>query len=161
MQNTMLDNILLKPIGIVHSPFTEKSTAPLQSSAVSDAKGIVEIFPQYAEGLKDIEGFSHIFLLYFFHLAGEVQLVRLPFLDDVPRGIFAIRHPARPNRLGLSVVRLCKREGARLHVSGLDLLDGTPLLDIKPYIPRYDCFSEATEGWLSGKALESKPPGRE
>ncbi len=115
----------------------------------------------FADGLQDVAGFSHLILLYQFHRASEVQLVRTPFLDDVPRGLFAIRHPARPNPLGLTVVELLAVEGNVLTVRGVDMLDGTPLLDIKPYVKRFDCFPQASEGWLADKGERAKPEGLE
>ena len=151
----------LKPIGIIRSPFRTKEEAPIQGAFQPDAVGTVEVFAEFAPGLKDIETFSHLFLIYRFDRAGEVILSRPTFLDDEPHGVFASRHPCRPNCLGLSVVRLLRREGNNLHVGGIDVLDSTPLIDIKPYIPRFDCYPEASEGWFSGKEVRPKPPGRE
>jgi tRNA (adenine37-N6)-methyltransferase len=119
------------------------------------------MFPEYGEGLKDIEDFSHLFLIYAFDRAGSVRLVRPTFLDDTPHGIFATRHPCRPNGIGLTVVRLLRRHGNCLYISGIDVLDKTPLLDIKPYIPKFDAFPEASEGWFEGKKERPKPEGRE
>jgi tRNA-Thr(GGU) m(6)t(6)A37 methyltransferase TsaA len=150
-----------KAIGLIHTCFSAKEEAPIQGVFQPDAEGTVEIFREFAEGLKDIELFSHIILIYHFDRAGEVQLVRPPFLDDEHHGIFAIRHPCRPNGIGISVVRLLRREGNILLVKGADVLDGTPLLDIKPYVPRFDSFPEASEGWFAGKEKRNKPPGRE
>jgi tRNA-Thr(GGU) m(6)t(6)A37 methyltransferase TsaA len=149
------------PIGVIHSPYRTKEAAPIQGIFAQDGHGQVEVFPEYAEGLKDIETFSHIILLYRFDRAGEIKLVRPTFLDDEPHGIFASRHPCRPSGLGLTIVKLLGRSQNVLEVSGIDVLDGTPLIDIKPYIPRFDCFPEANEGWLISKAERSKPPGRE
>jgi tRNA-Thr(GGU) m(6)t(6)A37 methyltransferase TsaA len=151
----------ITPIGIIHSPFCSKEQAPVQGAFQPEAEGTVDLFPEFVPGLKDIETFSHLFLIYRFDRAAEVILTRPTFLDDEPHGIFASRHPCRPNGLGLSVVRLLRREGNTLHVGGIDVLDGTPLIDIKPYIPRFDCYPEASEGWLAGKEARPKPPGRE
>jgi tRNA (adenine37-N6)-methyltransferase len=151
----------IKPVGIIHTPHKSKEETPVQGAFHPDAPGSVELFPQYAEGLKDIELFSHIVLVYHFDRAGRVELVRKPFLDDVPHGIFATRHPCRPNGIGISTVRLLGCEGNVLRVSGIDVLDGTPLLDIKPYVPRFDSFPDASEGWFAGKENRAKPPGRE
>lgn len=153
--------MILHPIGIIHTPFTDKPDAPVQGQYAKGAEGSVVVDAAFAAGLQDITGFSHLILLYQFHRAGEVQLVRTPFLDDVPRGLFAIRHPARPNPLGLTVVELLAVTGKVLTVRGVDMLDGTPLLDIKPYIKRFDCFPQATEGWLINKSERAKPEGLE
>lgn len=154
-------DIAIQPVGIIHSPFKTKEESPIQGAFQPDAEGSVEVFPEFAAGLKDIETFSHLFLLYRFDRAGEVMLVRPTFLDDEPHGVFASRHPCRPNGLGLSVVRLLHREGNILHVGGIDVLDGTPLIDIKPYIPQFDSYPEASAGWTAGKEARPKPPGRE
>lgn len=151
----------IDPIGIIRSPFRTKEDAPIQGAFQPDAEGTVEVFAEFALGLKDIETFSHLFLIYLFDRAGEVILSRPTFLDDQPHGVFASRHPCRPNSLGISVVRLLRREGNILHVGGIDVLDRTPLIDIKPYIPRFDCYSEASEGWTAGKEARQKPPERE
>ena len=151
----------VRPIGIIHTPFQTKDEAPIQGAFVPDAVGRVVLFPEYAAGLKDIEGFSHLVLLYRFDRAGAVELVRPPFLDDEPHGIFATRHPCRPNGIGMTVVRLLGREGNILAVAGVDMLDGTPLLDIKPYVPRFDAHPEAIPGWFAGTAPRPKPAGRE
>jgi len=153
--------IRLTALGIIHTDHASKEEAPIQGAFRPDAVGTVEIFPEYAEGLLDIELFSHLYLFYHFDRAEPGELVRHPFLDDTPHGIFAMRHPCRPNGIGITVVRLMERRGNRLTVSGIDVLDGTPLLDIKPYVPRFDCHPEASEGWFAGKDDRSKPLGRE
>ena len=153
--------MILHPIGIIHTPFTDKPDAPVQGQYAKGVEGSVVVDAAFTAGLQDIAGFSHLILLYQFHRAGEVQLVRTPFLDDVPRGLFAIRHPARPNPLGLTVVELLAVAGNVLTVRGVDMLDGTPLLDIKPYMKRFDCFPQATEGWLIDKGERAKPQGLE
>jgi tRNA-Thr(GGU) m(6)t(6)A37 methyltransferase TsaA len=141
--------LAFEPIGILHTPFRTLDGTPGQGAAVRGAKGAVEVFPEFAEGLKDIETFSHIILLYRFDRAWEVRLVRPSSRDKLPHGVFASRHPCRPNGIGMTVARLLERCGNRLEVEGIDMLDGTPLLDIKPYIARFDCFPEANEGWVS------------
>jgi len=151
----------MKPVGLIHSPYFTKEETPIQGAFQPDGMGWVEVFQDYEEGLKDIEGFSHLILLYLFDRAGSVQLVRPTFLDDVPHGIFASRHPGRPNGIGITVVRLLRREKSILHVRGIDTLDLTPVIDIKPYIPRFDCFPDAAEGWSKGKKERPKPEGRE
>jgi tRNA-Thr(GGU) m(6)t(6)A37 methyltransferase TsaA len=152
---------MMSAIGIIHSTYATKDDAPTQGSFHPEANGEVELFPEYAAGLQDIELFSNIMLIYHFDRAGEVQLVRRPFLDDTPHGIFATRHPCRPNGIGITIVKLLRREGNILHVGGIDVLDGTPLLDIKPYVPRFDAFPDASEGWFAGKENREKPTGRE
>lgn len=141
------------PIGVIHSPFTEREGMPIQS-ARSTAEGRIEIDEAYAEGLKDIEGFSHIYLLYVFDRATETKLTVYPFLDDQPHGVFSTRFPGRPNPIGLSVVELLRREGTTLHVAGIDVLDGTPLLDLKPYAPKFDHHPATRTGWLGGQEDE-------
>jgi tRNA-Thr(GGU) m(6)t(6)A37 methyltransferase TsaA len=154
-------SITVQAIGVIHSNHKNKADAPIQGAFDPDALGTVEIFPEFGEGLKDVELFSHLYLFYHFDRAEPGELIRHPFLDDTPHGIFATRHPCRPNGIGITVVRLLERRGNRLTVSGIDVLDGTPLLDIKPYIPRFDCHPEASEGWLAGKDNRKKPSGRE
>jgi tRNA-Thr(GGU) m(6)t(6)A37 methyltransferase TsaA len=151
----------LEPIGVIRTPFADKDEAPIQGAFRPEAEGVVEVLAEYADGLADIGGFSHLILLYEFDRAAPVELVRQTFLGDVPHGLFATRHPARPNGIGLTVVRLLSRDGATMTVGGIDVLDNTPLLDIKPYIPRFDSFPDATEGWLAGRPERPKPPGRE
>ena len=151
----------LSPIGIIHSPFRTKDACPIQPVYSSATEGRVEVFPKYAAGLKDIETFTHIYLLYEFDRAGEVELVRPTFLDDAPHGVFASRHPSRPNGIGLSIVRLLERRDNVLLVSGIDVLDATPLLDIKPYMPRFDVVESASNGWASDLPWRPKPSDRE
>lgn len=151
----------IEPIGTIHTPYTTKEECPIQPIYASHGRGQVEVFREYEAGLKDIETFSHIYLLYLFDRSGEIEFVRPTFLDDVPHGIYASRHPCRPNGIGLSVVRLIRREGNTLVVEGVDMLDQTPLLDIKPYIPKFDAISSASEGWTSGKRWRPKPSRRE
>ena len=140
----------MKSIGVIHSPFTDKKQTPIQPTR-SKAVGQVEVYPEFAEGLRDVEGFSHLILLYAFHQSSGYALRVRPFLDDTLRGLFATRHPCRPNPIGLSIVRLLARRENALEIEGVDILDGTPLLDIKPYVPPFDAFPEATMGWLKGR----------
>lgn len=141
-----------QPIGLIRTPFIRKDQVPIQPYR-SHATGRVELSPEYEAGLEDLDGFSHVFLLYFFHQAEPgYDLAVTPFLDDKPKGLFATRYPRRPNPIGLSVVRLLRREGSVLHVEGIDVLDGTPLLDVKPYVPSFDAYPEARMGWLQGRA---------
>ncbi len=135
-----------QPIGTIHSPFTNKNEMPIQASR-SSAQGQVVVNPEYAAGLKDIEGFSHIILLYVFHQSSGYNLEVTPFLDDRTRGLFATRYPRRPNPIGISIVQLLERRENILDIQGVDVLDGTPLLDIKPYMPDFDTRSEVKIGW--------------
>ena len=141
----------LTPIGCIHSPHGDPETTPIQPRFARGVRGRVEVFEAYEEGLADLEGFSHLFLIYGLHRAGPPTLTVVPFMDDRTRGIFATRHPARPNALGLSLVRLVGREGRWLEVEGLDVVDGTPLIDLKPYYPAFDApEGEVRAGWLEG-----------
>ena len=146
-----------KPIGIIHSPFKKLSGMPIQPAGARGIKGTVEVFDEYRAGLKDLEGFSHIILLYRFHRSDGYELEVKPFMDDVARGLFATRAPRRPNPIGLSVVRLLSVDGGLLNIENVDILDGTPLLDIKPYVPRFDQQEEVKSGWLeiSGEKVET------
>lgn len=151
----------IEPIGIIYSPFRTMDDCPIQPNYAAGAAGRVEILEQYADGLKDIELFTHIYLLYRFDRAGAVEMIRPTFLDDEPHGLFATRHPCRPSGIGLSIVRLTSRTGNFLEVEGIDVLDGTPLLDLKPYMARFDRIDGASDGWLAGKEWRPKPKGRE
>jgi len=148
-------------IGTIRTPYKTKQDCPIQPAYTPGASGRVEVLQQYAEGLKDIETFSHIYLLYLFDRADAISLVRATFLDDTPHGIYASRHPCRPNGIGMSIVKLIRREGNVLFIEGADMLDQTPLLDIKPYIPKYDAIPAASEGWTADKQWRPKPEGRE
>jgi tRNA-Thr(GGU) m(6)t(6)A37 methyltransferase TsaA len=139
--------IELSPIGIIHSPFREKKGMPLQSVRSQEA-GILEVFREYELGLQDIEGFTHLIILYHFHQEPETGLLVKSYLEESVHGVFATRSPKRPNHIGISTVELIGREGNLLRVLGIDVLDGTPLLDIKPYVPRIDDRAEARCGWL-------------
>ena len=151
----------MNPIGIIHTRYKTKQDCPIQPLYAAGVEGRVEVFEQYVEGLKDVELFSHIYLLYRFDRSDAIQLVRPTFLDDTPHGIYASRHPCRPNGIGMSIVKLLRREGNVLVVDGADMLDATPLLDIKPYVAKFDAFPDASEGWFAGKAWRQKPEGRE
>ncbi len=151
----------IEQIGIIHSPFKTKDECPLQGRIAPEGKGQVELFAGYEEGLVTIETFSHLILFYIFDQAGKVKLSRPTFLDDAPHGVFASRHPCRPNGIGISIVKLEKRKKNLLEVSGMDVLDKSPLIDIKPYIPRFDCFNRANNGWVENRKIRPKPAGRE
>jgi tRNA-Thr(GGU) m(6)t(6)A37 methyltransferase TsaA len=149
-----INEIRYKAIGIIHSGFTDKANAPIQGTFAKDAKGEVEISPEYADGLKDIEGFSHLILIYHFHLSGGYSPVSKPFLEDEPHGIFSIRHFKRPNPIGLSIVKLEKVKENTLEISEVDILNGTPLLDIKPFVSQFDNRLNAKSGWLGNPNLD-------
>ncbi len=145
-----------RPIGVVHSPFKKRDGMPIQPAGASGIRGTVEIFSEYKDGLRDLEGFSHIFLIYHLHKSAGYSLRVIPFLDTVERGVFATRAPRRPNPIGLSVVRLVGREDAILHVENLDILDGTPLLDIKPYVSAFDVHPTERAGWIEKASEEAR-----
>ncbi len=139
--------MVFKPIGTIRSEHTVPERTPIQPAYAGGCRGRVEVLAKYADGLRDLEGFSHVYLLYAFHRAGPCRLTVKPYLQDVERGVFATRAPCRPNPLGLSVVRLIRRAGRVLYVDGLDVLDGTPLLDIKPYTAKFDRIEATRNGW--------------
>ncbi len=148
-------------IGTIYSPYKTKNDCPIQGIFAPEKIGRVELFPEFEPGLESIETFTHIILFYIFDRAGEIILCRPPFLDDTPRGVFASRHPCRPNGIGMSIVKLENRIGKILEVSGIDVLDNTPLIDIKPCIPKFDYRGNVGNGWLKGKGKLRKPAGRE
>ena len=147
-----MQKIVYEPIGTIHSPFETVHGMPIQPAGAKGVQGTIEINPEYVDGLQDLEGFSHIILIYHFHLSKGYSLKVRPFMDENLRGVFATRAPKRPNPVGISVVRLVKVEGTILHIEDVDIVDGTPLLDIKPYVPEFDITKEEKIGWLSGKA---------
>jgi tRNA-Thr(GGU) m(6)t(6)A37 methyltransferase TsaA len=151
-----MNEIKYEPIGVIHSPFKEPKGTPIQPSVAEGVSGTVEIFQKYEEGLKDLEGFSHIYLIFHLHLSKGFSLKVKPFMDDEMRGVFATRAPARPNPIGLSIVRLIKIEKNVLHIQDLDIVDGTPLLDIKPYVPEFDLRKTEKIGWLGGSVHKLK-----
>jgi len=144
---------IMRPIGVIHSPFTDKKQTPIQPTR-SQAVGQVEVYPEFAEGLQDVEGLLHVILLYVFHCSSGYTLRVKPFLDDALHGLFATRYPCRPNPIGLSIVRLIARHGNVLEIEGVDMLDGTPLLDIKPYVPDFDARENVRVGWYETRSKE-------
>jgi tRNA-Thr(GGU) m(6)t(6)A37 methyltransferase TsaA len=140
----------LKQIGVIHSPHKQAFGTPVQASMAQGIEGTVEVFPEYTLGLKDLDGFERIWLLYWFDKAMEAQLVVTPFLDDKPHGIFSTRSPCRPNPIGISSVHVVRLVNNLITITDLDILDGTPLLDIKPYVPSFDVFETKRCGWLEG-----------
>jgi tRNA (adenine37-N6)-methyltransferase len=169
-----METLTLTPVGVIHTQHDTPEHTPIQPVCAQGSPGIIEIFPEFEEALDDIEGFSHLHLIYWLHRMGEApnavsgeHLLRVvPFLDDVPHGIFATRSPKRPNPLGLSVVHLLERRGRTLVVEDLDMFDGTPLFDIKPYVEGFDLRLGTRGGWterVSGEEFvrrgERRPGG--
>jgi tRNA-Thr(GGU) m(6)t(6)A37 methyltransferase TsaA len=144
------------PIGIIHSPFQAPEETPVQPAGGAEVAGTVEVFEPYRAGLKDLEGFSHLVLLFHFDRSRGYDLHVVPYLDTELRGVFATRAPRRPNPIGLSVVRLERIEDGLLHIRGIDMLDGTPLLDIKPYVPAFEAEGKIRSGWLETAAARAR-----
>ena len=137
-----------RPIGIIHSPFKTIEGMPIQPAGAKSTRGTIDILPEFSDGLKDLEGFSHIILLYHFHRSRDTKLIIIPFMDSRPHGVFATRAPSRPNPIGISIVKLNRVRGNILEIENVDILDGTPLLDIKPYVPEFDQYPADKIGWL-------------
>ena len=147
--------LLLKPIGTIHSPYRRASDAPVQGAMAKGVEGFVEMFPEFIPGLRDLAGFERVWLLYWFDRATTAQLLVKPYLDTQEHGVFATRSPCRPNPIGLSCVRVLGIDAGRLRISDLDILDQTPLLDIKPYVPAFDRFEAGRVGWLQDKGVQT------
>ncbi|MEW5805766.1 MAG: tRNA (N6-threonylcarbamoyladenosine(37)-N6)-methyltransferase TrmO [Acidobacteriota bacterium] len=145
----------LVPIGKIRTSFRSKKVTPIQTTQ-SRETGRAEVFKKYQKGLDDLDGFSHIILIYWFHRSKGYSLKVTPFLDTVRRGLFSTRYPGRPNQIGISIVELLKRKGNILYVRGIDVLDNTPLLDIKPYLPQLNPQGKIKVGWLTGKIQKMK-----
>ena len=156
----MKEPIIIKPIGIINTPYKEAKGMPIQGKFKRGATGTARIFPEYKAGLKDIEGFSHVILIYYFNRSKEEKLTGKPFLEDTEHGIFAIRSPLRPNRIGLSIVKVKDVKEDRITFSEVDILDNTPLLDIKPYVSHFDSRSEVRNGWLDKYFKDGTIPKR-
>jgi len=151
------------PIGVIRSPFGTIEGMPIQPAGASGVQGTIEVFPEFEQGLKDLDGFSHIILLYHFHRVEGYSLLVTPFMDTIQHGLFSTRAPKRPNPIGISVVRLVQISGLTLDIENVDILDGTPLLDIKPYVPQFDNHPANAIGWLentNGKAKVARADGR-
>jgi len=147
-----MEEIRFRPIGVVHSPFKEPfSRAPKTPSERRDYQGTIEIYPEFKDGLRDLEGFSHIIVIFYFHKAKYSGLIVKPYLDDNYKGVFATRFPNRPNLVGSSVVQLLEINGNILNIKGLDMIEGSPVIDIKPYIPEFKSDDKIRIGWLEGK----------
>ena len=146
----------IEPIGTIHTPFKEIADMPIQPSGAKGVRGQIVLAPDLIEGLADLDGFSHIIVLYHFHKVGKTSLTVTPFLDPEPRGVFSTRAPTRPNHIGLSILKLLKIEGNILQVENIDILNGTPLLDIKPYVPEFDQQNgDVRTGWLQNNKYDS------
>ncbi len=152
----MTEKVLYIPIGVVRSPFKTIGGTPIQPVGAKGVRGQIDLREEFIEGLRDLEGFSHLILIYHFHLSEGFELHVKPFLDVERRGVFSTRAPKRPNPIGISVVRLVKIEGTHLTIEDVDILDGTPLLDIKPYIPHFDSRETDEIGWLSGRVQDTE-----
>ncbi len=158
-----MDEIHYKPIGIIHTPFKEPKGTPIQPTASISEEGSVEVKKEFADGLKGLSGFSHIILIYYFHLSKQTGLIVKPYMDTEGHGVFATRAPTRPNKIGISIVQLTRIEGNILYILNPDIIDGTPLLDIKPYVPDFDIRKVEKTGWLEKnvhKLPTSKDDGR-
>lgn len=156
----MKKSITIKPIGIINTPYKEPKGIPIQGKFEKGVIGTVRLFPEYRAGLKDIEGFSHLILIYHFNRSKEERLTGKPFLEDVEHGIFAIRSPHRPNHIGFSIVKIKKVKGKTITFSEVDILDGTPLLDIKPYVKHFDSRGKVKNGWIDRHFKTGKIPKR-
>jgi len=155
--------VTYQPIGIIHTPFKSLEGMPIQPTGAQGASGWIELDAQYQDGLQDLDGFSHLYLLYHFHQASPAKLIVTPFLDKQPHGVFATRAPARPNPIGMSLVELVRVEGCRIDIKHVDMLDGTPLLDIKPYVSEFEAAQNVRTGWveaLSGQVRSQRSDGR-
>jgi tRNA-Thr(GGU) m(6)t(6)A37 methyltransferase TsaA len=149
-----MTDITHTPIGVIHSQFTDPDDTPIQGVFADGARGEVEVFLEYSDGLKDIGGFSHLILLYHFHRADGYSLISKPFMEDTEKGIFSIRHPRRPNPIGISIVRLEDVRGNILEICDVDILDGTPLLDIKPFVHQFDHRADIQSGWVDDQHID-------
>ena len=149
-------SINITPIGIIKTPFNDLKGMPIQPSGAAKISGTIIINKEYEQGLSDLEGFSHIILLYHFHQSQGYNLMVTPFMDDQQRGLFSTRAPRRPNPIGLSIVQLIERKGNQISIQGIDVLNGTPLIDIKPYVPGFDAKDVTKLGWLDKNYKKSE-----
>ncbi len=156
----MKKSITIKPIGVIHTPYSEPNGIPIQGKFENGVTGSIRLFPEYRAGLKDIEGFSHIILIYHFNRSKEERLTGRPFLEDVEHGIFAIRSPHRPNHIGFSIVKIKSVKRGTIVFSEVDMLDGTPLLDIKPFVKHFDSRGKVKSGWIDKHFKTGKIPKR-
>lgn len=153
-----MTKIECSPIGIIHTPYDEAKNIPIQGTFKDNVEGYVELQEKYTPGLKDLDGFSHAILIYYFHKSVRESLEGKPYLEDETHGIFAIRSPHRPNFLGLSIVKIKEIKGNKLYFTEVDMLDGTPVLDIKPYIKYFDCRENVVSGWLDKHFVDGEIP---
>jgi len=152
------EQIALQPIGVIRTPYRTHADIPIQGRFKPETEGCAVMAPEYVPGLQDLDGFSHAFLLYYFHDTDRVELTAEPFLEPHRHGVFACRSPHRPNHIGLSVVAIHRIEGGSVYFGFVDVVDGTPLLDIKPYVPHFDCFSDARSGWVDKHFVDGQIP---
>ena len=145
------ETIIYKPIGIIYTPYQRIQDMPIQPGGASHVRGKLVINPKFSAGIADLDGFSHVYLIYHFHQVQDYEMIVTPFLDEKPHGIFATRAPKRPNPIGLSIVKLVSIEENVLIIDNVDMLDGTPILDIKPYVPAFDQQNHIRVGWLTGR----------
>jgi len=153
-----MDQITVQPIGIIHSLYTETKGIPIQGAFDDKTEAWIELRGEYADGLKDLDGFSHATLIYYFHRSRREEIEGRPFLERETHGIFAIRSPHRPNHIGLSVVKIKSIQDNLMHFTEVDVLDGTPLLDIKPYVKYFDSRDNVISGWLDKHFADGKIP---
>ena len=150
--------IKLHPIGVIHSPYTEAKGTPIQGILGDETEAWIELADRYVDGLKDLDGFSHAILLYHFHLSDREEIVGKPYLENREHGVFAMRTPNRPNHIGLSVVRIQRIVRNKLYFSEVDVLDGTPVLDIKPYVKQFDSRADTSSGWVGKHFRDGRLP---
>ena len=155
-----MKQITMTPIGIIRSPYKQVKDIPIQGKLKPEVKAYIELKDEYAPGLKDLGGFSHAIIIYYFHMSQKEEVVGKPFLEDKKHGIFAIRSPHRPNHIGLSVVKIEALEENKLHFSEVDILDQTPVLDIKPYVKHFDVRDNTTSGWIDKHFERGKIPNK-
>jgi len=156
----MSGKITMSPIGIIHSPYKQIKDMPIQGKFKPGIKAWIELKEEYSAGLKDLGDFSHAIIIYYFHKSEKIEIQGKPFLEDNKHGIFAIRSPHRPNHIGLSVIKIEKIEDNKLHFSEVDVLDGTPVLDIKPYVRHFDARDNVVSGWLDKHFKNTDTPDK-
>lgn len=155
-ERRIMDSVVAKVIGLIHSPFSEAAGTPIQTVYGVGAEGRVELYESFAPALDDIEGFERLWLIYWMDRTGPYKHKVVPYRDTTAHGVFATRSPSRPNPIGMSIVRLLRREGSNLFVADMDILNGTPLLDIKPYVPEFDCHVNSRAGWFEKAAVDRR-----